>query len=255
MDRIGPERPARLRGRRLAAALAALLCTAAGAHALAARPVDAQAPADVAVVILQRGAPGPDGTLAGVAFQGETTSEEAARKLGFRSVTSIVDVDCRARRQRILQLQEFEDHAFKGALRAILPNGQWLSPDRGDYTAGVISSVCGDPASLATAPSAPHKDPHSARRAAPSQPVGAEGAGPGEGWVALQLGAYATEAAARTRLRQAEPLPAGLSPLVRPMLVGDTHYYRALLTGFASRSQAAGYCSDRGLAKSDCWIH
>lgn len=241
----------------------------AGGTLPASMAASASSKPDVDVAIRDAGT-AANGGVAGVALQGEVTNEPAAQSLGYRSMTSIVDVDCASRRHRVLQLQEYEGHNLTGAERVLIQNGQWARPPTRDYMSSVISTLCGSKPGM-TASSSPRLTTSAAappsQAAAPTTAAAAasgttsspalaqaERAAPGR-LVALQVGAFRTDLAARDRLRRTEPLPPGLGAQVRPMLVGDTHYYRALVIGFASRSEAATYCADQHLPHAACWIH
>jgi hypothetical protein len=74
------------------------------------------------------------------------------------------------------------------------------------------------------------------------------------GSFAVQLGAFGAEAAARGRLRQVGPLPAGLSAEVDKPQGPGARFYRATVTGFATHEQGEAFCTARGIAPTSCWV-
>lgn len=93
-----------------------------------------------------------------------------------------------------------------------------------------------------------------AAKPAPAAPVPAKpsNAKPAPGKVAVQIAASSSEALAREALAKVKPrLRPPLSTQVKLVQVDGKTYHRALVTGFASRSEAQAFC---GSLKSECFV-
>jgi hypothetical protein len=151
---------------------------------------------DLVVAIRDRGAASPGGgVIEGVVLQGEVTSAEAARSLGYRSMRSTVNVDCVRRRDLVVKMTVFTEPNAKGAaINRHVPGG-WVQPSPDAYLAHVLRAVCGPaprmaeaeearPVKAAPKPAAakPDKLKPRAAKAAPAKPetveVAAAPAGP-----------------------------------------------------------------------------
>jgi hypothetical protein len=73
--------------------------------------------------------------------------------------------------------------------------------------------------------------------------------------ITVQIGSYASEAAAQRRLRDAAPLPEGARAEVSATTGAAARFYRVLVTGFANPEAAAAFCAARGFAAAACWIY
>lgn len=131
--------------------------------------------ADLVVAIRGRGNASPSGGMVeGVLLQGEVTSAEAARSLGYRSMRSTVNIDCVRRRDMVVKMTVFTEPGAKGtAINRHVPGG-WVQPSPDAYLAHVMRAVCGSTPRLAA--SEPVEPPVDKRPAA--KPVAAKPAPP-----------------------------------------------------------------------------
>lgn len=99
---------------------------------------------DMVVAIRNRGNASPGGAIVeGVVLQGEVTSAEAARSLGYRSMRSTVNIDCERRRDMVVKMTVFTEPGAKGtAINRHVPGG-WVQPSPDAYLGHAIRAVCG----------------------------------------------------------------------------------------------------------------
>ncbi len=97
---------------------------------------------DIVVAIRDRDALGSRNPADRVRLQGEVTSEEAAARLGYRSMRSAVEVNCETRRDRVVEMEVFPGHNLKGAAEKRSLPGGWVQPSEDAYMADVIRTVC-----------------------------------------------------------------------------------------------------------------
>jgi membrane fusion protein (multidrug efflux system) len=116
------------------------------------------------------------------------------------------------------------------------------------------------PAPAAPAPAAPAPAAPAAPTAAPSAPSSATGLRPmaaAGGEAMVQIGAYATAAMARRGLDEvaaaAGPLDGRTLNVEPPSRPGET-VYRAIVGGFASRTDAAGFCAALKARNKACFV-
>jgi cell division septation protein DedD len=80
-----------------------------------------------------------------VRLQGEIVDDEAAERLGYRSMRSAVEVNCETRRDRVLEMEVFDSPNLKGTGRKRTVPGGWVQPSQDAYMADVIRTVCRGP--------------------------------------------------------------------------------------------------------------
>ena len=120
----------------LAAILAAASCS--DVHAEIAVKGD-----DVTVAITATGAAGSaPGMRSGVMLNIEVTEERAAELYGYRSMSVLVDLDCRAGKDRVRKALAFERPRLAGASQLRRTSGEWVRPTPGAYMSDVIQEVC-----------------------------------------------------------------------------------------------------------------
>lgn len=121
---------------------------------------------DMVVAIRGRGNASPGGGIVeGVVLQGEVTSAEAGRSLGYRSMRSTVNIDCERRRDMVVKMTVFTEPGAKGtAINRHVPGG-WVQPSPDAYLAHVIRAVCGSTPRLVDASAT--VEPPAAKSAAP----------------------------------------------------------------------------------------
>ncbi|MFI4972989.1 MAG: SPOR domain-containing protein [Caulobacterales bacterium] len=122
---------------------------APGSAAPAAPPAaDVIAKDGVEVTILPTVAPAGGPEAVEVALDVEARTDEAARRLGFRSLRGVTAVDCR---QGANQFQRAEAYALadlQGEVKVLRVSGEWVHPTAGSYMAAVSERICGSGGAL-----------------------------------------------------------------------------------------------------------
>ena len=216
------------------------------------------------------------------------TNEAAAGEFGYRSTRSQVDVDCAARRDRVIRIDLYPEHNLAGQPRTRHAPGGWAHPSPDAYLADVIDAVCSPPspavrlaaAAPDTARPAPSPvvlrvaDAGPQRRTpavlAPSTPAPHPVAGrpapllaialnptpiASRGRVIAQIAAVDTAAGAAGALAGLKgSLPSGVSTEVAPATVNGRKVYRAVVLGFASAGDAHAFCTRQHRSGETCWV-
>lgn len=97
---------------------------------------------DIVVAIRDRDALGDRSPGDRVRLQGEVIDDDAADRLGYRSMRSVVEVNCETRRDRVVEMEVFSDHGLKGTSQGRTLPGGWVQPSEDAYMADVIRVVC-----------------------------------------------------------------------------------------------------------------
>lgn len=97
---------------------------------------------DIVVAIRDRDALGDRNPGDRVRLQGEVIDDDAADRLGYRSMRSVVEVNCETRRDRVVEMEVFSDHGLKGTSQGRTLPGGWVQPSEDAYMADVIRVVC-----------------------------------------------------------------------------------------------------------------
>jgi hypothetical protein len=152
------------------ALLLALLSAATAPAALAASAPSAPIVKDgVEITILPSlGSATSPGGLIQVGLDLEVRSDDAARRLGFRSLRAETAVDCRAGANRFINAQAYAKPGLKGEGVARVVSGAWVHPNDSSYMSEVTARIC---ASAGPAPSAPPAHTSAASFAAPTPVV------------------------------------------------------------------------------------
>ena len=229
----------------------------------------------VAVRIVRDGVVGsPSGKVSGVVLNIEVTEDAAAELYGYRSMNSLVDIDCRAGRDRVRSAQAFERPHLAGASHRGRTSGEWVRPTPGAYMSDVIERVCSHAGLRAaqaaqavakvgpavTAPSVPPPasspmppgtggPPKPARLAVPAM-TGASSSRP-----RVQVASSASEGAARALLDEvrAEIAPP-LTGAVETAEVRGKTVYRSVVGGFGSEAEAQTFCARMKQARGSCIV-
>lgn len=77
-----------------------------------------------------------------IRLQGEIVEDEAAERLGYRSMRSVVEVNCGTLRDRVVELEVFASPNLKGVAQKRAVPGGWVQPSQDAYMADVIRTVC-----------------------------------------------------------------------------------------------------------------
>jgi hypothetical protein len=141
------------------ALLIALLFAASAPSALAASAPSGPIVKDgVEITILPTlGSASTPGGLIQVGLDLEARSDDAAKRLGFRSLRAETSVDCRAGANRFLNAQAYTQPNLKGEGVPRVVSGAWVHPNDDSYMSQVTSRICanaGAPPSAVPAPSA-----------------------------------------------------------------------------------------------------
>jgi hypothetical protein len=242
---------------------------------------------EIVVAIRDRDSLKPGEGAQKVRLQGEAADEEMAGRLGYRSMRSLVEINCETRRDRVMEMEVFAQHDLKGAAQKRPVPGGWIQPSEDAYLADVIRAACRAPkppqaqtatevpqlrpAVSATARTAPRPTPSPAPARSDSASSGPTRADPAPRLMAVvatavasappaaaghtqaQIGALNSAADARRALDKLAPgLPGGLSTRVEVATVGGRTYYRAMIAGFAAPAQAQAFCAEQRRRGGPC---
>jgi hypothetical protein len=126
------------------ALLIALLSVASAPAALAASAPSGPIVKDgVAITILPSiGSAGAPGGLIQVGLDLEVRTDDAARRLGFRSLRAETAVDCHAGANRFVNAQAYAQPNLKGEGVARVVSGAWVHPNSDSYMSEVTARIC-----------------------------------------------------------------------------------------------------------------
>jgi hypothetical protein len=184
------------------------------------------------------------------------------------SWTSIISVDCKARKARLGRTMAYAQRNLIGDGRETMASGAaWIKPIAGGPADRVMRKVCDgktinafapQPVATAAAPApkarpAPVKPAASPKAEAPAPPRAAPpvaaaakpAPGPGPGKYVAQVMSSPDEAEARRRLRAVQSkasLPAGVAGRVVKAQVAGKTVFRVQFAGFRSSSDAQAFC-------------
>jgi hypothetical protein len=265
------------------ALLLALLSAATAPAALAASAPSAPIVKDgVEITILPSlGSATSPGGLIQVGLDLEVRSDDAARRLGFRSLRAETAVDCRAGANRFINAQAYAKPGLKGEGVARVVSGAWVHPNDSSYMSEVTARIC---ASAGPAPSAPPAHTSAASFAAPTPVVtSASLPPPAPARMAAPLPVITTPAPAPAVVAAPTPPPVQtasvrtapvgtasasppltalhaeitppLSGSVEPAVVNNAHIFRASVSGFSSLAEAQAFCAHVAHVSKTCWVH
>ena len=256
----------------------------AGASGLAEAQVTAHGEG-VAVAVVRAGAVGSaSGEVSDVALNIEVTEDGAAALYGYRSMHSVVDIDCRGGRDRVRSAQAFERPHLAGPSQMRPTSGEWVRPTPGAYMSDVIEKVCSR-AGLRSAPTAtavvaaaePTLPPvtsspkasspkaSSPNASSPTLPraggppatqppeLAVKGGGPSQ--LRAQIASSSSESAARAFLDRARTeIPPPLTSSVETAEVRGKRVYRSVVEGFKSQAEAQAFCARMHQANVECIV-
>ncbi|MBT9472817.1 MAG: SPOR domain-containing protein [Pseudomonadota bacterium] len=111
---------------------------------------------DMVIAIRNRGTPSVGGgVIEGVVLQGEVVSSDAAQIMGYRSMQSMVNVDCVRRREMVVKMAVFSEPKGKGQVVNRQTPGGWVQPSPGAYLSDVMGDICGSGPRVAAAAPTP----------------------------------------------------------------------------------------------------
>lgn len=211
----------------------------------------------------------PPGAIRTALLRAEVIDPNLAVAGGYLSWAGEIEIDCQAPRYRYMELLRFPERDLldipKGA-----PSGEWSRPAPSSDEGRIVSALCDDrfrgpygfpvaagKAGPAVTPSdlPPQTPPAPTPEAAPS-PMPRRSA-VADGDFTVQVASVSDREQALRLLRNLleGPLRArGLTSSVRQTAVDGRVFYRALLSGFASRTDAAAVCADLKGQGVDCFV-
>ena len=84
-----------------------------------------------------------DQSIVRVALDVEARSEAAARRLGFRSLRGVTDIDCRSGENQFVKAEAYDHPDLRGEARGWPVLGDWGRPTASSYMFAVTERVCG----------------------------------------------------------------------------------------------------------------
>jgi hypothetical protein len=86
------------------------------------------------------GATSASGVVSGVQLNVEITDDQVAQTRDFRSMSLLVDVDCRGDRERLHKAVAFDQPNLTGAPKPLTASGEWADPEA--YMTETIRTIC-----------------------------------------------------------------------------------------------------------------
>jgi hypothetical protein len=269
----------------------ALLFAAASASAALAASAPAAGPIvkdglEITVLPQLAQASGSNGVF-NVGLDMEARTDDAAHRLGFRSLHGVTAIDCRQGANRFVEAEAYPEAGMMGQGTTRAVSGKWVRPADDSYMAQVMARVCtsGGPA---TAPAAPNSAPSgplpvvtNANLAEPAPPPAPSPVRPTRTAAAPTTHVLApspaapAQAAARPGVKAVAQVAASSSakdaqhvlnelhamitpPLttsVEPAVVQNAHIFRASVAGFTSMEAAKAFCARAASVSKTCWVH
>jgi hypothetical protein len=84
--------------------------------------------------------------LVEVTLDVEIVGDQRAQLVGFRSMRTVADIDCKISADQVRETQMFEQPGLKGSGLARPPRSGWVRPTEGAYMMSVIRQACAPPA-------------------------------------------------------------------------------------------------------------
>jgi hypothetical protein len=234
------------------------------------------------------------GGVFNVTLDMEAQNDDAAHRLGFRSLRSVTAIDCRQGANRFVEAEAYPEAGLMGQGAPRTVSGKWVRPAEDSYMAQVLARVCvgGAPAPAAAtaapkyadsgplpvvvntgqAEASDHAVPPPAttrvtRRSAaptahayppppaPPAQLAARPAVPGVRAVA-QVAASSSAKDAQHVLNQLRAqITPPLTGSVEPAVVNNAHLFRASVSGFSSMEAAKAFCARAASVSKTCWVH
>jgi hypothetical protein len=236
----------------------------------------------VEITILPSAGPSTGG-VSEVTLDIEARSDDAAQRLGFRSMRGLTAIDCARGANRFIKADAFAEADLKGAATPRRVSGDWVRPASDSFMSGVTSRVCGGSpapaltpsggalpvvtmgASAAPAAATPRvaSTPPPTRLALTNPPRPSESSTPARAFRASASGRGVAQVAASPTAEGAQHVLDRLRSLIAPPLAGgveaatvnNAHLFRASVTGFVSLSDAQAFCARAASVSRTCWVH
>jgi hypothetical protein len=215
------------------------------------------------------------GTSIEVALDVEAVTDDAARRLGFRSLRGVTTFDCQQGANLFREAVAYDQANLKGQGKARPTSGKWGQPAPGSLMAAVTLRVCGGsqagtgpaaavtaaPTSDATALSATASAASAVPPPRPAAPPPAAKPTPPNG-AARPTASAVAQLAASPNAKGAQGVLNALRSLIAPPLAGTvepatvhgTKVYRASVAGFGSTAEAKAFCAKAANLAKTCWV-
>lgn len=223
----------------------------------------------VTVVITRSSVAGaPAGEMTDVMLNIEVTETETAQLYGYRSMNSMVDIDCVGGRDRVRKALAFELPHFAGPSHLRRTSGEWVRPTPGAFMSDVIEKACASAGLLPSSPTLAAALPAASSQApvaspkptvapivtqGPQAPYDAKQGG-GAGRLRAQIASSRTEQGALQILEKAKSkISSTLTSEVETAVVRDKKVYRSVVKGFGSEAEV-GFCGRMRQANVGCIV-
>jgi len=257
----------------------------AAAPAMAAPPASGPLVKDGVEISIQPSGPSSGGVTE-VTLDVEARSDDAASRLGFRSMRGLTAIDCLKGANRFIKADAFAQADLKGPATPKMVSGDWVRPSDDSFMSGVTIRVCGDPVPAPAAPAAPGRLPvvtmgsspsppppapptHVASTSPPTRlamaaaPPPAASSPPARAFRSSATGRGVAQVAASDTAQGAQHVLDRLHSLIAPPLtsgveaatVNNAHVFRASVLGFVSLGDAQAFCARAASVSKTCWVH
>lgn len=198
-----------------------------------------------------------------IGLQGEVVDDEAALRLGYRSMRSIVEVNCESRRDRVVEMEVFSLPNLKGEKQVRTLPGGWVQPSDDAFMADVVRAVCNSRIQVPTlrpiVTDQPAKKPQPEEKATATTPIVVSTDEPKSAdsskTITVQVGSLDSEVAANNALKKYRVLGGAVrSTRIEVAQLGPRTYYRALVQGFSTRQEAQAYCVEVQRQHGPCLV-
>ena len=198
-----------------------------------------------------------------IGLQGEVVNDEAVSRLGYRSMRSVVEVNCESRRDRVVEMEVFSLPNLKGDKQIRTLPGGWVQPSDDAFMADVIRAVCKTrtqaPALRPVATELPPNIPQPEKSAKTTTPIAVRAIEPkiadSSRTMIVQVGALDSEGAAKVALEKYVALGGRpRSTRIETVQLGTRTYFRALVEDFSTRQEAQAYCAEVQRQHGPCLI-
>ena len=263
-----------------------IILMSAAAPAMAAPPASGPIVKDGVEISILPGGPSSGGVTE-VTLDVEARSEDAASRLGFRSMRGLTAIDCLKGANRFIKADAFALADLKGPATPRVVSGDWVRPSEDSFMSGVTIRVCGETVPAPAAAAAPGRLPVVTMGSSPSPPPPAPpahvastppptrlamAAAPPPAASSPPARAFRTSATGRgvrpgrgQRHRPGRPAragpaafpdhPAASRAAQRRATVNNAHIFRASVSGFVSLGDAQAFCARAASVSKTCWVH
>jgi hypothetical protein len=196
---------------------------------------------------------GPETSIQ-VVLDFEAVTEDAAGRVGFRSMRGRVEFDCRQGINLLSEAVAYDRANLEGEGKALPVSGKWIRPTPQSLMEAAGDEVCKRPLGTTPVPVTAQIEP---TPPAPSKAASSSPAPPGP---AAKTGIVA-QASASPTAKGAQGVLKALGGLITPPLTGTVDeatvqgakVYRADVAGFSSIAEAKAFCAKAASVAKTCW--